>query len=93
MIGKYYNIFVQLFMTVCDMPARCALYNVKYYNGAFGCGECVHPGYTIDKANKMRLTMPYLPQLNFQLKTPEFYIEKWSQLEHDKSLKDICGKF
>lgn len=39
-----YNVTFEVLATVLDMPARASFWNVKQFNGMFGCMECNHPG-------------------------------------------------
>lgn len=56
--GVQYSTSVKILATVMDMPARCSFYNVKQFNGKFGCMECRHPGRTYD-SNKLIRCYPY----------------------------------
>lgn len=53
-----YKINVNILATVLDMPARSSFWNVKQFNGKFGCMECKHPGYA-KKNEQLLRTYPY----------------------------------
>ena len=66
-LGRIQTTKVAALLCICDSPARCALLNMKQFNGTDGCTFCYNPGTSVRKPGAQRdikvypLTLPIPP--------------------------------
>ena len=82
------SIKVHTLLAPVDSVARCAVQNLKQYNGIHGCTYCLHPGEEIEFGD--RFTRVYCGDRH-QGRTWEQHKRDVKKVVNQKKLKDING--
>lgn len=85
---KKITIKVHTILASADAPARCAMQNLKQYNGENGCNYCLHPGLNVPFGDGFHRVYPVD---NHQGRTHKQHHKDVNSLKAQTKVKDING--